>query len=556
MLVSAIAGGAPTPITAVGSRVIDATPGAVKDWAIRTLGENDKPFLLGGIYAALAVLAAATGTVAWRSRRLAVGLTVALGSVGLVAALADPTSLVSTGERLGPAVVALLVSTAFLLLFTRGWTGTTSREAAPTAGDDAEAPSEADVDSVLAVGARPSPSVVPAAAPSRAAADFREVPSLRPKPAVQGTAGFGPSGGSAPPAPDGFDRRAFLAAALASSAVAAAGIGASRMVGDIGARSRDAVALPRPADPAPPLLAGMRLDDISGITPYLTDNRDFYRVDTALSVPQVDANDWRLRIHGLVDAEVELSFAELLDMRLVERRITIACVSNEVGGRYAGNATWLGVPLRDVLELAGVDPAADAVRSTSVDGMTIGTPIEALLDDRDALLAVGMNGEPLPLEHGFPVRMVVPGLYGYVSATKWLVDLEVTTFAGFSAYWTDRGYDAEAPIKTFSRIDVPASFARVDPGRTAIAGVAWAQGVGIATVEVAIDGDEWRAARLADEDSISTWRQWVYEWEADPGNHSIQVRATNNDGDTQTSRRVPPRPDGATGWHSVNVTVA
>ena len=300
----------------------------------------------------------------------------------------------------------------------------------------------------------------------------------------------------------------------------------------------------------------MRLDNVRGITPYLTANDDFYRVDTALSVPQIDASNWRLKIHGLVDQEIELSFAELLDMPLVERRITIACVSNEVGGRYAGNATWLGVRVSDLLDQVGLDPAADAVKSTSVDGMTIGTPLEALTDDREAMLAIGMNGEPLPLEHGFPVRMVVPGLYGYVSATKWLVDLEVTRFEDFSAYWTDRGFDAEAPIKTFSRIDVPKSFAKLDAGKNAVAGVAWAQNTGIEKVEVSLDGDTWQEARLADEDSIQTWRQWVYEWDAEPGSYTIAVRATDKNGDTQTSRRVPPRPNGATGWHSVSVNVA
>jgi DMSO/TMAO reductase YedYZ molybdopterin-dependent catalytic subunit len=194
--------------------------------------------------------------------------------------------------------------------------------------------------------------------------------------------------------------------------------------------------------------------------------------------------------------------------------------------------------------------------STSVDGMTIGTPLAALTDGRDAILALGMNGEPLPVEHGFPVRMVVPGLYGYVSATKWLVDLDVTRFADFSAYWTDRGFAEEAPIKTFSRIDVPTSFAQLDVGKNAVAGVAWAQATGISAVEVRVDGGDWANARLADEDSIDTWRQWIYEWDAAPGAHQLEVRATDHSGYTQTSHRVSPRPDGATGWHSVNVTVA
>jgi DMSO/TMAO reductase YedYZ molybdopterin-dependent catalytic subunit len=203
-----------------------------------------------------------------------------------------------------------------------------------------------------------------------------------------------------------------------------------------------------------------------------------------------------------------------------------------------------------------VSPEADAVKSTSADDMTIGTPLAALTDDgRDALLAVAMNGEPLPLEHGFPVRMVTPGLYGYVSATKWLVDLEVTRFQDFDAYWTPRGYAERAPIKTSSRIDVPRSFARVSPGPTPVAGVAWSQDRGIETVEVRVDGGPWQRARLAAEDNVDTWRQWVWQWDATPGNHRIEVRATDSTGYTQTSDRAPIAPDGSTGWHSVNVTV-
>ena len=187
--------------------------------------------------------------------------------------------------------------------------------------------------------------------------------------------------------------------------------------------------------------------------------------------------------------------------------------------------------------------------------MTIGTPLEALTDDRDAMIAIGMNGEPLPLDHGFPARMVVPGLYGYVSATKWVTDLEVTRFADFDAYWTSRGFAEQAPIKTFSRIDVPKSFAQLRAGTNAVAGVAWAQNIGISKVEVRVDEGDWQKARLATEDGIDAWRQWVFAWDADPGSHTLDVRATDANGDTQTSRRVPPRPDGATGWHNVAVTV-
>jgi DMSO/TMAO reductase YedYZ molybdopterin-dependent catalytic subunit len=236
--------------------------------------------------------------------------------------------------------------------------------------------------------------------------------------------------------------------------------------------------------------------------------------------------------------------------------MTLTCVSNEVGGEYVGNASWIGVPMRDLLREAGVQAGADAVKSTSADDFTVGTPLQALQDaERNALVAIAMNGEPLPLEHGFPARMVTPGLYGFVSATKWLVDLEVTRFADFRAYWTTRGYAAQAPIKTSSRIDVPRSFARVRAGRTPIAGVAWSQDRGIERVEVRVDGGPWRKAELADEDNVNTWRQWVYRWDAPVGVHKLEVRATDRSGYTQTSERAPIAPDGSTGWHSVDVTV-
>jgi DMSO/TMAO reductase YedYZ molybdopterin-dependent catalytic subunit len=296
--------------------------------------------------------------------------------------------------------------------------------------------------------------------------------------------------------------------------------------------------------------------DVAGITPYLTSNRDFYRVDTALRVPDVPLDGWRLRIHGMVDQELDLSFEDLLSRRLVEQRITLTCVSNPVGGDYLGNATWIGVPLRDLLREAGVRDGADAVKSTSADDFTAGTPLSALLDaDRGAMVAVAMNGEPLPQAHGCPARMVTPGLYGYVSATKWLVDLEVTRFADFEAYWTSRGYAAQAPIKTSSRIDVPRSFAKVRAGRTPVAGVAWSQDRGITAVEVRVDGGPWAQAELAAEDNVDTWRQWVWQWDAEAGNHTLEVRATDATGYTQTAERASIAPDGATGWHSVNVSV-
>ncbi|MGW7189085.1 molybdopterin-dependent oxidoreductase, partial [Streptomyces sp. NPDC054838] len=288
---------------------------------------------------------------------------------------------------------------------------------------------------------------------------------------------------------------------------------------------------------------------------------DFYRVDTALVVPRVDAGDWRLRIHGDgVTRPLTLDLRELLARPLVEHDITLTCVSNEVGGPYAGNARWLGVRLADLLREAGVRPPsrggrADQLVARSVDGMTIGTPVEAVMDGREALLAVGMNGEPLPFAHGFPVRMVVPGLYGYVSACKWLRELRLTTFDAYDAYWVRRSWAQQAPVKTQSRIDTPRPLAEPAAGRVVVAGVAWAQHRGIARVEVRVDGGPWQEARLADADGDDTWRQWLWPWQAAPGRHTLEVRATDRTGVAQTGERSGTVPDGATGWHAVTVRV-
>jgi DMSO/TMAO reductase YedYZ molybdopterin-dependent catalytic subunit len=527
--------------------VVDLTPGALKDWAVETLGENDKPALLAGIYTMLAMLAAATGVIGWSSRRTALTLTAILGVVGLVAALADPTQLVGTSEKLAPAIAALVVSVGSLAWFTQSVRVGAERAAR---GHGPHRVHEG------AVRAELDPHDSPATEPGPARQQLLVAEHTDADDGRDEHSGYGDMDVSHEnPKPAGFDRRTFLAAALASSAVAATGVGASRLFGQAGAESRASIRLPRPTDAAGPLPANADLG-IPGLTPYLTSNADFYRVDTALQVPQIDANDWTLRIHGMVDRELELTFEDLVDMPLVERRITLTCVSNEVGGKYVGNATWLGVRIQDLLQQVGVSADADAVLSTAVDGFTIGTPLAALTDGRDAMIAIGMNGEPLPLTHGFPARMVVPGLYGYVSATKWLVDMEITRFEDFTAYWTDRGWDAEAPIKTASRIDVPRGFAQVEAGPVTVAGVAWAQHTGIARVEVRVDDGPWQQARLSDEVTIDSWRQWVYEWDAtEPGAHTLEVRATDKSGDTQTPERVPPRPNGATGWHNVTVTV-
>lgn len=355
-----------------------------------------------------------------------------------------------------------------------------------------------------------------------------------------------------------LNRRQFLVATGATAAVAAGagtvGVHWGRS-NAAGSRSRAGVRLPAPADPAPARPAGVETGT-PGTPAFVTANRDFYRVDTALTVPQVDARTWRLTVRGAVDRSTTFTLDELLARPLRERDITLNCVSNEVGGPYVGTARWLGVPLAPLLRETGVRPGADQLVSRSVDGMTIGTPLEAVFDGRDAMLVVGMNGEPLPLEHGFPVRLLVPGLYGYVGACKWLTDLEVTTFDAFDAYWVKRGWAARAPVKTASRIDTPRPLTTVAAGTVQVAGVAWAQRRGISAVEVSVDNGQWQPARLADGPSPDTWRQWVYPWDATPGLHTIRVRATDGRGEVQPEERAGTFPDGATGWHTISVTVS
>jgi hypothetical protein len=271
--------------------------------------------------------------------------------------------------------------------------------------------------------------------------------------------------------------------------------------------------------------------------------------------PTVDVADWRLRVRGMVAREVVLTYDDLLGLPQMEQDVTIACVSNEVGGDLIGNARWQGVRLADVLDMAGVDPAASQIVGRSVDGWTAGFPTDVAFDGRDAMIAVAMNGEPLPVPHGFPARLIVPGLYGYVSATKWLAELELTTWEAFDGYWVPRGWAKEGPIKGQSRIDVPRRGADLVPGEVWVAGVAWAQRRGVARVEVQVDDDPWQDAELADELDVDTWRQWRWRWQATPGEHVLRVRATDGDGVTQSEQRVPVAPDGAEGWHSRTVRV-
>ena len=357
-------------------------------------------------------------------------------------------------------------------------------------------------------------------------------------------------------APLGWDRRSFL---IAATAVAAGSAGATALSVRQGWLDTNRIEAQRPTSLPPVGVDRRAVPSPAEIHPdlrFITPNDEFFRIDTALSFPRVDLDRWELRVHGLVENEIRLTYQDLLDLRQTERTITLCCVSNDVGGPYIGNAVWQGVLLADVLRSARISPDAEQVFSTSLDGWTCGFPVENALDGRDALIAIGMNGEPLPLRHGFPARLVVPGLYGYVSATKWLSEIELNRWSDDSGYWVPRGWARLAPVKTQSRIDVPRRNAEIDPGPLRIAGVAWAQHVGVAQVEVRVDRGPWSRATLSEDVSDDTWRMWTYDWEATPGDHTIQVRATDKNGITQTETVTPVVPDGATGWHTRRVRVS
>jgi DMSO/TMAO reductase YedYZ molybdopterin-dependent catalytic subunit len=482
-----------SPLVAVGNAAIDATPEWLKSFAIRTFGSNDKRALMIGMLAVIAVLAVVLGIASMRRPRVGLYGLMVLGVVGAIAAFNRPTgSVLSVIPSIGGAFAASYVLRWLL------------RAAQPQAA--------------------PSDETAPVDTPEM---------------------------------PGDVDRRRFLSASLivGGAAFVLGGAGRFNIARRFGAAeaSRDALTIPVPADPLPPIAPGAVLDT-PGISPFITPNADFYRVDTAFIVPRVDTDTWRLTIHGMVEREMELTFEQLMSREVIERDITLACVSNEVGGPYIGNARWIGVPLKTLLEEVGVHPDADQIVSRSSDGFTAGTPTSVAMDGRDAMLAVSMNGETLPFTHGFPVRMIVPGLYGYVSATKWLTDIELTTFATYDAYWIDRGWAQQAPIKTESRIDTPRNGSSVEAGTVMVAGVAWAQHRGIQRVEVRVDGGDWHEATLAPEDTTDTWRQWMWSWRASAGQHTIEVRATDADGAVQPEQRVPPFPDGATGWHTVQVS--
>ena len=480
-----------SPIVAVADVVIDRSPPSVTKFGIETFGDNDKVALIVGTLVILAIASVVVGIVA---RRRPVAGPVAFGAVAAlgVAATVDVASF-------GAAVPSLVAGAAgagaiIALLRMAGRTGTASS-------------SSDDVESV-------------------------------------------PSGA-------GLSRRQFGGLAGAALGVAALAAAGGRVLRDrfSAAASRAGLRLPGAASPAAPAPDAAAFADIDGLTPLYTPNSDFYRIDTALLVPQVPVESWSLTVKGLVDEELSFTFDELVsEFEVVERDITMTCVSNPIGGELVGNARWLGVLLRDVLDRAGVDPTADQIVGRSADDYTCGFPVDAAYD-RDAIIAFGMNGEPLPLQHGFPARLVTPGLYGYVSATKWLTEIELATFADFDQYWVPRGYAAEAPIKTMSRIDVPRVGEQLSPGDTVIAGVAWAQTRGISKVELKIDDDDFVETTLAEPLNDETWRQWRHPWTATPGPHRLVVRATDGDGVLQTEERAEIRPDGTAGWQSRLVTV-
>jgi DMSO/TMAO reductase YedYZ molybdopterin-dependent catalytic subunit len=484
--------GTPSPVVALGGAFIDRTPRWLKDLAVSTFGTHDKTALLVGIGLVVAAVAAASGIVASRRRPLGLLMVVGLVAVAALAVLSRPQASLASPVPTLLGGVCGLVVLSRLLERAAAWADHPAEAGAVAAGDP-------------------------------------------------------------------LARRAFLTALVGSGAVAVLA-GAGSVVVARAARAvqagRAALRLPAPVG-AGPTAAELASVDVPGISPMLTPPRTFYRIDTALSVPQVSPGDWHLRVHGMVEHELDLSFDDLLALPMIERLTTLTCVSNDVGGDLVGNQVWLGHPLRELLARARPLAGADMVLSTSADGWTAGTPLEALTDPgRDALLAVGMGGEPLPVEHGFPVRMVVPGLYGYVSATKWVVDLEVTRFDQAQGYWTPRGWAERGPVKTQSRIDVPRAGRTVRAGPVTVAGVAWAQHRGIERVEVRVDDGAWREARLAAGGTIDTWRQWTLTWDAVAGDHTLQVRATDGSGAVQTGEQAPPAPDGATGWHTVQVTVS
>ena len=487
--------GAGAPIRRVGDRVIDGAPRWLKTFAIEQFGTKDKAVLLGSIIVILAIGALLVGRLAAR-RFLAAAIAVGVVSaIGIAFAL---SGRLPEKEDIWPIVTAGASAIAAL------W---------------------------LLVGRPMSAAQSPARGPIDALPTGRAVSMV--------------------------DRRQFATLGAATAGVAALStVVGRRLQGDPEAVAvRATLTTPRARETLGPINPKTTAD-VAGMTPWQTPTSNFYRIDTALVVPRINAEKWKMTIKGRVKNPLTLTYNDLLSRPLVEHDCTLMCVSNEIGGELVGNARWTGVRLADVLREAEIDTiASDQLFVTSTDGFTAGFPTKVAMDGREALIAIAMNGEPLPFKHGFPARLVVPGIYGYVSAVKWLSSIEVTSFEEKQGYWIPRGWSALGPIKTGSRIDVIGLNNQPVEGKNAIAGVAWDQHTGIAKVEVQIDDEPWHEATLAADGGIDTWRQWKLEWNAARGSHIIRARATNAKGQTQTEERADIAPDGATGWHTVNVNV-
>jgi DMSO/TMAO reductase YedYZ molybdopterin-dependent catalytic subunit len=591
-LIAGLISSGSSPVVAVGQLSIDFTPPAIKNFAISAFGSHDKVILVGGILVILAVFAAGIGVLA--VRRLAYGMTglAVFILVGLIAALTRPNAV---GSDALPTLVGGIAAALALRRLARlaadapaGATPAATAARAPRPLPEYRPPSEqapgagpADLAATRPATSEPpasEPAEPPAAEPPAAERPAAAGPGSgtarpeagpppgmpgewwqplpAPRPVGRGRTPAGRPPASTPPRPAGPRRRSFLTtSAVVAGGALVAGVGGNLLSerGNVTA-ARSTLRIPRATVPAPPLPPGTDFN-IPGLSPFITPNSQFYRVDTAIVLPEITPASWKLRIHGMVAREITLTFDDLIRRPLMEDYITLTCVSDPVAGPYVGNAKWLGASLRSLLREAGIRAGAEQLLCTSSDGFTSGTPVTVSMDGRDAMLAVAMNGTALPVEHGFPVRLVVPGLYGYVSACKWITDIEVTTYRASRAYWADRGWDEQAPIKTESRIDVPLQ-PNLKAGTHQVAGVAWAQHKGIDAVEVRIDNGPWHEARLAAVPDIDTWRQWAYAWDAAPGNHLIESRATDRTGYTQTGLQVPPEPNGATGYPMAQVTVS
>jgi len=493
------------PIEVVASTAIDIPPAVVKEWATSTFGTASKSVVVGVVTVTVIVVSAWAGVSARLRPRFGIQVMLVAGVVGAVAALLRPVdAFLAPLPSLVAGVAAALALWLLLRLAQPDATGAPeSVPDMPTDGLKEVSPGYQDLPGRESLGMS------------------AEVQSVSRRGVLLGIGGVVVVGGAALASARWLTTRA--------SAVA----------------SRVAAVLPSPTEVLPPLPASVQAP-VPGMTPFVTPNADFYRIDTAVIVPQVTAEEWTLSFDGMVRRPFTITYAELLEMPMVERDVTIMCVSNPIGGDLIGTARWLGTPLLPLLERAGIEPGADQLFSISIDGWTCSTPLDGLAE-REPLLAIAMNGEPLPIEHGFPVRMIIPGLYGFISATKWVTQITATTYAADPAYWTVRGWATDAPVLTGSRIDLPDGSLSV--GQTAIGGVAWAMdGDGISRVEVSIDDGPWQDAQLAEQPNPRTWRQWWLEWEATPGRHSIAVRATNGLGETQTSEVAEVVPSGATGY--------